>query len=297
MRVSVVIPAYNGAKYLTHTLESVRNQTVSDWELVIVDDGSTDTTAELALAYTKLDPRMRMVRQENMGAANACNRGFRDTDLRSNYVAFLDHDDVWESDALETLVTSLQDDPEAAAAYGLPRLVDSDGLLCGIGELEHMGRQRWGVLQDRLVTWPQDQPVTFAVMAYRCCIHTGGQVLIRRKALEEAGPFDPATSPCQDWDMWLRLCQRGHFRFVDKVILNYRWHQDNISHNRDLVRKGVIAVRRKLLATADEYHREAALRALIIGFDVTLAHLSNERGASKPIKEPPEPADAENGVL
>jgi glycosyltransferase involved in cell wall biosynthesis len=248
MRTSIVVPAYNAAPFLGQAVESVLAQTVGDWELVVVDDGSTDGTAAAARASAGRDPRIRLVQQPNGGQAQARNRGLAETSAASPYLIFLDADDVWEREALEVLLAALEADPSAEAASGLSRYIDERGLPFEPGELEVWGRRRSGVAGRRLVPWPPDQPITLGVLAYRNCIGTPGQVLIRRSALEAAGPFDPATSPCEDWDLWLRLSQHGPIASVDQVLLNKRKHAANISRQRELMYRQQLFVRGKLLA-------------------------------------------------
>jgi CDP-glycerol glycerophosphotransferase len=121
MGITVIIPAYNAERYLEQTVQGVLAQTVSDWELVIVDDGSADGTALVAQSYAKPDPRIRVVRQANHGIAAARNRGLAESDTSCEFVIFLDHDDLWERDALELLREELRAHPGAAAANGLNR--------------------------------------------------------------------------------------------------------------------------------------------------------------------------------
>src|SRR5437762_10548606 len=111
MLVSVVVPAYNAGKYLGLTIESVLAQTYTDWELVIVDDGSTDDTWEVAGAYARSDPRVMRVQQPNRGQAVARNRGLQECHGAARYVAFLDADDLWEQDALQRLLQTLEATP------------------------------------------------------------------------------------------------------------------------------------------------------------------------------------------
>jgi len=118
MSVSVVIPACNAAIHLRETIESVLVQTFTDWELVIVDDGSTDATYRVASRFARRDSRIRVVRQPNAGLSAARNSGYAVTDAASRHVVFLDSDDVWTQDALEVLVAALDARPEAAAANG-----------------------------------------------------------------------------------------------------------------------------------------------------------------------------------
>jgi glycosyltransferase involved in cell wall biosynthesis len=229
MRVSVVIPAYNAGRFLRWTIESVQAQTIGDWELVVVDDGSSDDTADIACRVAEGDPRVRVISQPNAGVASARNRGLAGSTARTEHVIFLDADDVWEKDALESLLRALNTNPQAVAASGLSRHIDTRGRPIEPGEMETWGRHRLGLVGKRLVEWPMNQPTTFEVLVYRNRIYTPGQLLIRRSALELAGPFDPATSPCEDWDMSLRLSLLGEIAFLDKVVLDWRRHDPTTS--------------------------------------------------------------------
>src|SRR5260221_1554025 len=112
-RISIVIPTYNAAAHLAATTESVRAQTFAGWELVLFDDGSSDTTVSLAEELARNDERIRVVRGGHYGVATARNRGFQETSPGSEFVAFLDHDDVWEPTVLEFPAPSVK-----------PRLLD-----------------------------------------------------------------------------------------------------------------------------------------------------------------------------
>jgi glycosyltransferase involved in cell wall biosynthesis len=108
LRISIVIPTYNAAAHLAATIESVRAQTFAGWEFVLFDDGSSDTTVSLAEELARNDERIHVVRGGHYGVAGARNRGFQETSLGTEFVAFLDHDDVWEPTALEFLPPSIK---------------------------------------------------------------------------------------------------------------------------------------------------------------------------------------------
>ena len=99
-RISIVIPVYNAERYLPATVQGVLSQTFTEWDLVIINDGSHDTSHQLALEYSNLDPRITAISQDNSGVAAARNIGYRNIHARSEYVIFLDHDDVWQPEAL-----------------------------------------------------------------------------------------------------------------------------------------------------------------------------------------------------
>jgi len=254
--ISIVMPVYNGERYLVQAIESVVAQTVTDWALIVVDDGSVDGTAMLAERFAARDERIRVVRQPNLGVAMARNRGFGETDGASRYIMFLDQDDILAKDALHTLRTALESTPHAIGAHGVIECIDDQGQSCDLGPFmlgvagqgDH-GRR--GIVGTRPVAWPAGSPTTFAVLVLHCVITTPGQLLIRRHALEAAGPFDAAMWPSDDWDIYLRLAQGGDFAFVDKATLKYRRHAGNVSRQNRLMRQAPLRVYRKLLANRD----------------------------------------------
>ncbi len=250
-RVAVVIPAYNGADYLAETILSVRRQSLQNWSLLVVDDGSTDRTADVVRAATGEDARIRLVRQENRGVAEARNRGRAESDPDVHYVAFLDQDDLWEPDTLELLVASLESQPAFVAAHGLVRAIDAGGRpIPGDDLADKMGTRR-SIEGRRAVSWPVDRPTTFGVLAVECCIPSPGAVLIRRTALERAGGFEPATTPCDDWDLWIRLARLGDFGFVNKVLLNWRRHAGVESGRSKRWRHAYFLVRARMASSPD----------------------------------------------
>jgi glycosyltransferase involved in cell wall biosynthesis len=157
--ISVVIPTHGG-RFLSAAVESVRAQTVSDWELVIVDDSSKDGTAEVARRLATEDPRVRVVTNpRNTGIAAARNRGLASISVGSEYVAFLDHDDVWMPEALETLRAALLASAKASAAHGMASGIDALGATVPVPP-ERLRRR--GILDGRLVEWPRGRATEFA---------------------------------------------------------------------------------------------------------------------------------------
>lgn len=246
-RVSIVIPTHGAGGLLGATLESVRSQTLGDWELVIVDDGSVDGTADVAAEAARGDSRIRVVRQPRAGIARARNRGLAESNPGSELVAFLDHDDVWEPGALAHLAAALDAQPGLVAAHGLARFIDAEGRPVRPGVLEAHGRERLGLERGRLVPWPPDRPTSLANLVYSDCVVSVGSLLARRTALRVAGPFDARAVPADDYDLWLRLARLGDFAFVDEVVLGYRLHAGMTSSRATAQRgRGAAYVRRKL---------------------------------------------------
>jgi glycosyltransferase involved in cell wall biosynthesis len=246
-RVSVVIPAYNGENYLAATLDSVRAQTFEGWELVVYDDGSRDATAALVSAYAALDRRIRLVSGKNGGVAAARNRGLEVTDPRSEFVIFLDHDDVWEPDALETLVGVLDGPSGYVSSHSLARSIGEDGLPTPGDDLADWMRNRKAVEGRRVVDVPRLQPTTFAAMAVKNWVVTPGTHLIRRAVAEAAGGFDARAVPADDWDLAIRVSRMGDIGYVDRPLVGWRRHPGAQSNVSDYGR-AYFRVRRKMLS-------------------------------------------------
>ncbi len=214
MAVSVVIPAYNAGPYIADTIRSVLAQTRSDWEIIVVDDGSTDDTGAVAQSFTD-DRRIRYVRQpENLWVLKARYRG---TELAlHSRVMLLDADDLLRPDALEVLEAALDANPDAVCAYGKHIRVDRNGQpLTPPGGLK---------ARLRKLKAPEPTPEGWIVPNFleRNYIATGGQALARRDALLDTGSLETGVRAAEDWACWTLLATAGPFVHVDRVVLEYR---------------------------------------------------------------------------
>ncbi len=226
--ISIIMPAYNCERFLPATLDSILSQTVTDWECVIVDDGSKDGTAAVAEAYVNRDPRIRLFRQPNGGPSAARNHGFRERHPSSKYVTFMDSDDVYLPDALSTLRTELENNPQFIGAHGLADYIDENGRPVNPGEYADRGRQRLGFDGKRLVEWDLAQPTSFDVLVNGNVLFPPGLILTRKEFYEKAGPFDETFRGPEDWDMLIRLSRFGDLQFINRVIMLYRRHSSNL---------------------------------------------------------------------
>ena len=227
--ISVVVPAFDAGRFLASTLESVRGQSFESWECIVVDDGSSDGTRDVAEAFAAADSRFRSLSIPNRGECGARNVGFRATSPDSRYVAFMDSDDVWLPQCLESLRARLESDTAAVGAHGLAETIDEDGSRVAGESFSTYGRRRTGVQGGRLVEWPRAWPTTFDVLINGCTVFPPGVVLARREAVQRAGRFDERFTAGGDWDMLIRLSRQGHLSFVDDVVLLYRKHRSNMS--------------------------------------------------------------------
>jgi glycosyltransferase involved in cell wall biosynthesis len=192
--ISIVIPVYNQAKLITQTLNSLSQQSYQDFEVIIVNDGSTDNLNLVLEKYLKTSTatqRFFVINQKNLGAPAARNRGFKET--RGEYLLFCDADAVMEKNALELMVQALIDNPSASYVYS---------------------SFRWGSKLFKL--WPFDAE-RLRQMPY---IHT--MSLMRREAFPSTG-WDESIKKLQDWDLWLTLLEKGQTGvFINQVLFQVK---------------------------------------------------------------------------
>jgi glycosyltransferase involved in cell wall biosynthesis len=232
-QVSVVVPAYNAERFLARTVESVRAQTFSSWELIVVDDGSSDATSAIARQSAAGDERITLHQQTNAGVAAARNAGLSVASANACAIMFLDADDVLDPAAVEILYTLLGAHPTAVGVHGQARFIASDGLSIRQGEAEAWGRDRHALVDGRIVDWPVHLPTTLGVFVLGNRVITPGCVLLRRQPVQSVGGFDqdPGATAAEDYGLWLRLACLGDFLFVDQTIVSYRIHDRNASNN------------------------------------------------------------------
>lgn len=239
--ISVVIPVYNGARYLAEALESVFAQTYSDYEVVCVDDGSTDASVRIIKGFGN---RIALVQQRNAGGCAARNEGVR----RSSgpYAAFLDQDDRWYPRKLEQQVKALDANPDAVLALCNSDRMDTEGRLLQVGATV---TERPGLLTEplgRLIG--EDQLLSSAIM-------------VRREAFARAGMFDEHLHGFEDFDLAARLRQEGRFLFIEEPGMCYRINEGGQSQSGGL--RIIRSRERFLLKMKDLYAADAEKQALI----------------------------------
>jgi len=242
-RISIVVPVYRREGLIALTLQSVVDQTMRDWECIVVDDGSPDRTVAIAQQFADADPRIRVVTHPNCGSSKTRNRGFAETNPCSEYISFMDSDDVWLPEALSVLGKALDEHPEAVGVHGLAEFIDGEGKAWHPGEFAEAGRTRYGLNGNgRLRRLGVEEPTTFQTVLGTNTVYPPGVMLARRTYYDKAGPFDSTLARMDDWDMVIRLSRLGDFHFVNKVVLLYRRHDGNISARSALETRQVIRV-------------------------------------------------------
>ena len=203
-RVSVIIPAYNATATIAETLDSLAAQTFRDFDAIVIDDGSTDGTADAIGQWIDRhrDRRICVHRQPNGGQARARNRGIELA--TGDYIAFLDADDRWTPDKLDAQVRALDALPHIGLAYSWTDCVDDHGRFVRPGSC---------------VTIRGDARPALLLQNF---LDNGSSPLIRRAVFDTIGTFDPALRPSEDWDLWLRISDRYPFVAIPVPQIHYR---------------------------------------------------------------------------
>jgi glycosyltransferase involved in cell wall biosynthesis len=226
--VSVIIPTYNMARFVGDAVGSVLAQTFEDFEVIVVDDGSTDNTREIVAGF--VDPRVRYVYQDNQERSAARNAGIRLA--RGEYIAFLDADDVWLPEKLALQVYLLETRPEVGLVYTGAYVMENGRIFT-----EQKGKHRGRVVRPLLVV---DNIVT----------GSGCTPMVRRECFDQVGFFDEVSSviPCEDWDMWLRIATKYEFDYVPQPLAKCRVHSANTMKQAEKMKQGTLGFFDKVLA-------------------------------------------------
>jgi glycosyltransferase involved in cell wall biosynthesis len=253
MRVNVIVPCHNAARFIGEALESALHQTHRETTVLVVDDGSTDASAEVAASYGE---RVMVMLQPKRGVSAARNRALDVSD--AEFIAFLDADDRWHPKKLSRQLAFFEDHPECGLAHTAVRYIDA------------AGRETKGT------TCCKAQGDCLAELLACNSIITSS-VLVRRELLN-GERFLPELHTAEDWDLWLRLAARAPVGYVDEVLTDYRVHDANTSRLEELMLRGQLTVTERALARglAPAHWSLATCRRR--RFAATLAHFAYERG-------------------
>jgi glycosyltransferase involved in cell wall biosynthesis len=223
--VSIVMAAKNYARFLPEAVESVRAQTFTDWELLVIDDGSSDHTPDAVRPFLA-DARVRYFRSDTLGQPRAKNLGIGLS--RGRFVAFLDADDAWEPTKLEKQLAVFAAKPDVGVVFSRRSLMDEAGNTIpakpltgprnGTGSSGRAGRERTGFPAGFVL--PQMFTQNFVCFS---------SVVVKREVFSHVGRFDPLWDLSIDYDLWLRVAKFYQFDFVDEELVRYRTGHGNLS--------------------------------------------------------------------
>lgn len=206
-RVSIIIPCYNGARFLAEAINSILAQTYPAAEIIVVDDGSTDQTPQIAARYRQVT----YIYQPNQGAAVARNRGIQAS--KGNYLVFLDSDDRLLPQALEVGMQSFQTSPDCGFTFGECRRVDREGL----------------PLSGQVYTPATPIPV-YETLLSGLCLHPPARFIFQRQVIERIGGFDPMLRSADDYDFYIRAAAAFPGYGHHQEVVEYRVHSASITN-------------------------------------------------------------------
>ncbi len=232
VKVSVVIPVYDGGRFIRDAVNSVLNQTFKDYEIIVVDDGSVDDTKEVLSSYGN---RIKYIYQSNRGVSAARNRGIRAS--KGEYIAFLDQDDLWLPRKLELQVKYLGEHPTVG-------LVFSDTQSVAVGKLPAFDR-RFVNKRAFQISRPHRGKV-FRDLFVQNFVPTL-TVVVRKICFDKVGLFDPSVDSAEDYDMWLRIARFFSLDYIDQPLATYRMHAQSLIHNVEKHLESMILTRKKMI--------------------------------------------------
>lgn len=247
--ISVIIPAYNSELTIQETIESVQKQTFSDFEIIIIDDGSQDGTVELVKSLVKLEPRLKIFCYGNAGVAVARNRGIELA--QGEFISLLDADDLWTPDKLELQLKALKNNPEAGVAYSWTNPIDEQGKILFLG------------------TRPVWEGNVYGELLQTNFVSNGSNILVRREAIKSIYGFPSDFPTASDWDFYLKLAFKWSFVVVPQYQILYRQRSNSMSSNIEALMQANLAVLEKAYAIAPaqlQFSRNKSLSNLYLYF-------------------------------
>ncbi|MCK5611444.1 glycosyltransferase, partial [Candidatus Pacearchaeota archaeon] len=248
MLFSVIIPTFNRAEYIKHTIDSVLEQTFKEYEIIVIDDGSIDNTRESLKEY---GDKIRYFYQSNNGVSAARDHGIREA--RGEWVAFLDDDDLWEPNKLEIQMEYLKQNPGIDFVYSDARVFCENNIISETFKRPYF----------------DNYDVFYSLLkSDRIFI---GTVICRKEVLKSIGNFDGALNMCEDWDMFLRVSQRYNVGYVDKVLVSVRSHDSNLSGNVERMNLKILKLLKKTqrnMCLKGKYKRRVKEKKQEINFDL-----------------------------
>lgn len=203
------MPVYNGQKFISKSIESVLAQSYENWELIIINDGSTDITEEVVIKFQNLTNKIKYFYKANEGQVKATNFGISKSN--GEYIAFLDSDDLWETDKLKKQVNFISQNKNIDFIYSKYNSIDENANL--------------------LFTNNSHDSLNHYMDLLKRCFIGRLTVIVKKSILVELNLFDENLHSTDDWDMWIRISKKFKLSFLDEVLASYRIHPQSMSNN------------------------------------------------------------------
>jgi len=263
--VSIIIPTFNRAALLPRGLKSLLKQTYQNFEIIVVDDGSTDNTEQIVKEFQRNDPRIQYVRQAHTGyAASPLNTGIKNS--KGSHIAFLASDDEWTPTKLEKQIGAFDAQPNRSigfiSCYAL--LMDRDGK----------------TLAEYRTPNPDSLFPQLLLDNFIC-----GNVVIKKRVLDVVGLFDEALCVGEDWDMWIRIARAGYdFDVVNEPVFKYYLHESNITKSTNAL-KSVLSVEYIFKKHHDLYRKYRVMGKMAFSLGVKFYLANDQKRSRRYIKE------------
>ncbi|MCE3006813.1 MAG: glycosyltransferase family 2 protein [Bacteroidetes bacterium] len=259
-KVSIIVPAYNAEAFLAETLDSIQAQSLADFEVLVVDDGSTDQTKDIAQSFLK-DTRFQYFYKENTGVSATRNYGLER--CRGTYVCFFDADDLMLPDFLQACVATLEADS------------GKDGVYVAYEAFESGSNQPLSLVRYQ----PPGNEVVDLLTFNGQAGHPPSSVVVKTLAAQSVGGFDPALSTSADKDFWIRFAHSYRFAYCDRTLVRYRVHANQMHRNIDAMAKDMKHIYKKVkdhnLLGSRWFYRYAYARSLLVLSGSYYSHTSN----------------------
>ncbi len=206
--VTIVLPTYNGEKYIRKSIESVIAQTYKEWELIVIDDCSVDHTNQIVQEYVEKDHRIKLFKNtQNLRLPSSLNVGFKKS--KGKYLTWTSDDNLFKPEALETLRNRLRDNPKSGLVFSDMDYIDSQGRIIG------------------------HTPKVFSTdeIYYRNIV--GASFMYTRDVYQSIGDYNNQKFLVEDYDYWLRIARKFHIQYVEKSLYLYRQHEGSLTETRN----------------------------------------------------------------
>ena len=231
-KVSIIIPTYNYGRFISKAIESALAQTFPIFEIIVVDDGSTDKTKEIVKEFGE---KIHYIKQENRGVCAARNNGVKNSS--GDFIAFLDADDIWLPEKIEKQIAKFEVDTEIGLVHcGMREFNSETGEII---KLHLEGGEGW-VADDLLLN---EKSVV---------VGPGGSIVVKRKVYEDVGEFDENLKNGEDWEFCYRVARKYKIGFVAEILLDYRSHSVNAHLNIPQMERSTLLAWKKSFDTDDE---------------------------------------------
>lgn len=277
-KVSVIMPTYNGQLYIQQAINSVLCQTMTDWELLIVDDASKDETPTILANMVKKDPRIKVITRTSTSGGPTIPKNQALTQVNSPYVCFLDHDDYYHPDKLAKMSAGMDLHPEWVAAFHDLQLINAEekqfsGTYLSNADFLTVAADYLHPLQDG---WYDCGTEFYAFMSLRyAAMHTATVILAPQRLMADPISFRLRFRGSDDTDLWLRTGCQGAVGFFNTVLAYYRQHDNNLSSDKIAMTENAVRVHQDNFIRAKQFFNHNQLvqyQNKLLSYQLTLGY-------------------------